>query len=101
MTAVLRRRFPWERVVVLAVVLAASAAVLSLWGPDALKTTLSITGVGLTACFLWVVKSIRDWRLGLTDVDPSRLSSAAEQLGKAVHRMWQREAANRVALRHR
>lgn len=79
----------------LVVVLVASLAVLAFWGPDALKTTLSITGVGLTACLLWVVKGIRDWRLGVTDVDSSRLSSSAEQLGEAVHQMWKREAANR------
>ena len=92
---VLRHRFPWERVVLLALVLAASLAILTIWGTESLEKALTLTGVGLTTCLVWVVKGVRDWRLGVADVDSSRLSFAAEQLGRAVHRMWQGEAANR------
>src|SRR4051812_18757297 len=88
-------RFPWFRVSLLAVVLAVSATILIFWGSEVLKTTLTITGVGLMTTVLWVVKGISDWRSGVAEIDKPRLEAATEQLARAVRDMWGEEAAQR------
>ena len=91
-----RRPFPWLRVATLAVVLGAAGLVLWISGRATLQAWISITGVGITACVVWVVKGLTEWRSGIEAPELiSRLDRAAADLAAAVQRTWSREAAHR------
>lgn len=91
-----RRPFPWLRVATLAVVLGAAGLVLWISGRATLQAWISITGVGITACVVWIVKGLTEWRSGIEAPELiSRLDRAAADLAAAVQRTWSREAAHR------
>jgi hypothetical protein len=90
------RRFPWGRAITLVALIAAAAVIGQVYGAEALKDWISITGVGLTGCVLWFVAGIRTWRAGGAESDSTaRLERAAVELSAAVRRTWMREAAHR------
>jgi hypothetical protein len=97
MTSVVRRVFPWFRVVVLAGLLAAEGWVLWRWGVATLGQWLSLVGGGgiTAACVVWVGKGIREWQSGVNPAEAARLDRAAADLATAVQRTWMKEAAHR------
>lgn len=80
-----RRSFPWLRVAALATILGAAGLVLWTSNLATLQGWISITGAGIAACVVWVIKGLTEWWSGSNDPAlVSRLDRVAADLTTAV-----------------
>jgi hypothetical protein len=95
MPSVSRPRFPWHRILVLALVAAAAAVLVWRWDVDVLGKWLGLTGLSVVGLVGWVAQGIKAWRSGEDSAATVPLDRAGADLAARVRRTWSREAAHR------